>query len=125
MAIAMPRVVCALFALVCFATACFADEEPVDVPCGPLAQLPHREKYRAMTRDEFTAARAVFFSAQGTPLALPPGDHGLIEVAEDGSAYLVFVDHEEACALIHVTKDFAGLFEQIRKGVITHPPGKL
>ena len=102
-----------------------ADEAPVEVPCGPLAKLPEATKFRPMSHDEWMAARAVFFSAPSTPTVLPPGDRGLIEARDDGSAYLAFVDGDEACGLIMVSKGVADLFGEIRAGVITHPPGRM
>ena len=112
--------------LLCLAPCAGAAEvTPVNVPCGPLDGMADAGKYRRLTHNEWEAARAIFFMAPDTPAALPPGDAALIYERPDGSATLVFLDNDEACAPMRIGKDSVKLLAQIGAGVVTHPPGRL
>ena len=104
----------------------FADEiKPVNVPCKPVSEMTDVGKYRRLTRDEWEAARVMFFLAPNTPASLPPGDSALLYEQDDGSASLVFLDEDEACAPMRLLKDGLALLAQIKAGVVTHPPGRM
>lgn len=121
---ALPSAVfgCAAFALASFAQAATVI---VDVPCSPLAEIPGHEAFVALSRDQWQAARALFFSAPQTPMALPPGDKAMWRRGENGRAALIFIDGDEACAPLVIPKDAVELIEEIAAGVVTHPPGKM
>ena len=128
MTIAFPRAgrpwLCAALLSLTFASSSFA-QEGVPVPCGPVSDVKDAGKYRRLTHDEFTAARVIFFMAPDTPAQLPPGDAAMIYERDDGTALLVYLDGDEACAPVKLMKDDIALFKQIRDGVVTHAAGRL
>lgn len=101
------------------------DASTVDVPCGPLSDMKDAGKYRVLTHDEWIAARVAFFLNANTPTALPPGDSAMVKDNGDGSAELVFVDGDSACSPMRLVGEGVHLLDQIRKGVISHAPGRM
>lgn len=92
----------------------------VDMPCMRTTQVPEIEKFRVLSRDEWLAARVLFFDAPPTPSAFPPGDKAILRPSEDGGGAVFFVDGDKAFALMIVGKNFVGILEKIAKGEITH-----
>lgn len=101
------------------------DASTVDVPCGPLSDMKDAGKYRVLTHDEWTAARVAFFLNANTPTALPPGDSAMVKDNGDGSAELVFVDGDSACAPMRLVGEGVNMLKQIRDKVIMHPKGSM
>lgn len=118
-------VACAVLGAIILGAGARADEATVDVACGPLSAMKDREHYRPLSHDEWIAARVMFYLAPDTPAQFPPGDGALIRELDDGSASIVYVDGEEGCAPMRLMKQGAQLLEQIKVGVLTHPPGKM
>jgi hypothetical protein len=124
MTITLHRVVLAL-SLILSASAACADDLSVDVPCGPVAEMKDAASYRALTHDEWEAARVFFFMAKDTPAALPPGDSAMTREHEDGTASIVYLDGGDACAPMRVSKEGADILKQIKAGVVTHASGRM
>jgi hypothetical protein len=97
----------------------------VDVPCKPLAEIDQREAFKALTPAQWNFARALFVAAPNTPMALPPGDGAVLRREPGGGGMLLFVDGDEACAPLGLPPDVIELFDEIAKGVVTHPPGRM
>lgn len=115
----------AALALACIAVSARAEEVTVDVPCLPLSEVKDLAKYRVLSRDEWMAARVVFFLSPDTPSAFPPGDKAMMRENDDGSQAIVFVDRDEACAPMTLMKGGVAMIEQVRKRVVTHAPGRM
>lgn len=110
--------------LFAFAAPALADDT-IDVPCGPLADLPDRAAFHFVTRDEWLALRVVFFMAPQTPANFPPGDRAILRDNPDGSSNVMFVDGDEACVQLRLSAEVGPMLKMVRDKTITHPPGKM
>ena len=104
-----------------------ADEsEGVAFPCGPLdraAESAHAlggHDFIALTSDQWQFLRGMFVQAPDTPESLPPGDRAMISMRPDGSASVVFVDGDLACAPIRLGKPGVEALMSVGRGDIVH-----
>jgi hypothetical protein len=103
-----------------------ADELPeVAVPCGPVSAMQDPGAYRALTHDQWQAARMIFALAPDTPFQFPPGDGALIRDHEDGTATVVYLDGGDACAPVRISKGAVELLRQVKSGEISHAKGRM
>lgn len=94
-------------------------------PCGPADRfmalaVEHGEIYVAMTPEQFQFARGLFAMAPDTPSSLPPGESARIARREDGSASVVWIDGDQACAPMRLGKEGADMLMQVGRGEIVH-----
>ena len=113
------------FAVAMFSAPALADENGIHVPCGPLSEMKDVGEYRLLTHDEWLSARTMFFLAPDTPADFPPGDRGLYRDHPDGTASIVFVDGDDACAPMRLLKGGVAALKRVRAGEITHAAGRL
>lgn len=98
-------------------------------PCGPLAHAADVAKalggapFVTLTADQWQFLRGVFVMAPDTPNALPPGNSAEMSLRPDGSASIVYVDGDTACAPMRLGKDGVDLLMQVGRGDITHSGG--
>ncbi len=98
----------------------------VPFPCGPIAQViatAHAlggADFIALTSDQWQFLRGMFVQAPDTPESLPPGDRAMISMRPDGSASVVFVDGDLACAPIRLGKPGVEALMSVGRGDIVH-----
>lgn len=101
----------------------------VQFPCGPLTHAADVAKalggapFVTLTGDQWQFLRGVFVMAPDTPNALPPGNSAVMSLRPDGSASIVYVDGDTACAPMKLGKDGVDLLMQVGRGDITHSGG--
>jgi hypothetical protein len=95
-------------------------------PCGPASGLADRAKamgnapFVALTPEQFQFARGLFVMAPDTPASLPPGDSAAMSLGPDGSASIVYIDGDQACAPMKLGKEGVDVIMQVGRGEIVH-----
>lgn len=98
-------------------------------PCGPLSNAAEIASalggapFVALTGEQWQFLRGVFVMAPDTPSSLPPGDHAEMSLRPDGSASIVYVDGNMACAPMKLGKEGVDILMQVGRGDITHSGG--
>lgn len=106
-----------------------ADEQQNIFPCGPITHAADVAKalgggpFVTLTGDQWQFLRGIFVMAPDTPSSLPPGDRAEMSLHPDGSASIVYVDGDVACAPMKLGKDGVDLLMQVGRGDIVHSGG--
>jgi hypothetical protein len=101
-------------------------EGPTPWPCGPVGQARERAHalggadFVSLTGDQWQFLRGMFIESPDTPESLPPGDRAMISMRPDGSASVVFVDGDLACAPIRLGKPGVDALMAVGRGDIVH-----
>jgi hypothetical protein len=117
-----------LVAVALAATAARAGEtgELSQFPCGPLEQSKQFARamgggeFIALTNDQWRFVEGLFVMAPDTPASLPPGDRAAMSMRPDGSASIVFIDGELACAPIKLPPEAVKVIMQVGSGDLVH-----
>jgi hypothetical protein len=94
--------------------------------CGPasganeMARATGGEPFITLSGEQFQFVRGLFVMAPDTPSSLPPGDRAAMSMRADGSASIVFVDGDQACAPMKLGKEGVDLLMQVGRGEIVH-----
>ncbi len=102
-----------------------ADEAP-QFPCGAIEKAKEMAHamgggdFVALTNDQFQFVRGLFVMAPDTPPSLPPGDHAEMSLRPDGSASVIFVDGDQACAPIKLGPEAIRIVMQVGAGDLVH-----
>ncbi len=105
--------------------AAFADETP-PFPCGPLDKAQQFAKatgggdFVVLSNDQWQFVRGLFVMAPDTPPSLPPGDRAEMSLRPDGSASIIFVDDNRACAPIRLGPEAVKVIMQVGRGDLVH-----
>lgn len=102
-----------------------AGESVIIFPCGPIerfheAMQAHHEALTDLSPEQFQFARGIFATSPETPASLPPGDRAVMATREDGTVSLIFIDGDQACAPLRLTKLAIDLLLQVGRGEIVH-----
>lgn len=112
----------AVLVAVAAGASCADETEGVRWPCGSLDQTRETAHalggapFIALTPEQWQFLRGVFVAAPDTPEALPPGDHALMSLRPDGSASVVFVDGNRACAPIKLPRSAVEILMSVGRG---------
>ena len=101
-------------------------EEAIPWPCGPmsgaasLAKALDGSDFVTLTNDQWQFLRGIFVMAPDTPASLPPGDHAAMSLHSDGSASVIFIDGDRACAPIRLGREAIEVLMMVGRGDIVH-----
>jgi len=101
-------------------------DEASQFPCGAIEsakEMAHAMgggDFIALTNDQFQFVRGLFVMAPDTPASLPPGDHAEMSLRPDGSASIIFVDGDRACAPIKLGPEAIRIVMQVGSGDLVH-----
>jgi hypothetical protein len=95
-------------------------------PCGPIdragdmAKAMGGEALVTLSDEQFQFVRGLFVMAPDTPSSLPPGDRAAMSMRADGSASIVFLDGDQACAPMKLGKEGVDILMQVGRGEVVH-----
>ncbi|MGD0565648.1 MAG: hypothetical protein ABSA66_21515 [Roseiarcus sp.] len=101
-------------------------DEASQFPCGAIERAKEMVHamgggdFVALTNDQFQFVRGLFVMAPDTPASLPPGDHAEMSLRPDGSASIIFVDGDRACAPIKLGPEAIRIVMQVGAGDLVH-----
>lgn len=101
-------------------------DDAIPWPCGPmsgaaaLAKALGGSDFVTLTNDQWQFLRGIFVMAPDTPASLPPGDHAAMSIHSDGSASVIFVDGDRACAPIKLGRQAIEVLMMVGRGDIVH-----
>lgn len=119
------------FALALLAAVPARAEDAPRFPCGPmdraseLARATGGAPFVTLSAEQWQFTRGLFVMAPDTPSALPPGDRAAISKREDGTASIVFLDGDQACAPMRLGKEGVDILMAVGRGEIAHSESRL
>lgn len=102
-----------------------ADDAP-QFPCGSIEKAKEMARamgggeFVALTNDQWQFVRGLFVMAPDTPASLPPGDGAQMSLRPDGSASIVFIDGDRACAPIKLGPEAIKVIMMVGRGDLVH-----
>ncbi len=95
-------------------------------PSGPISEAKSMARalggadFVALTGDQWNFLRGMFIESPDTPESLPPGNGAVMSLRPDGSASIVFVDGDLACAPMKLGRRGVEALMSVGRGEIVH-----